>query len=87
MLAVNVRGTFECSKAVVPGMRSRGYGKIINIASGTVFKGSPLMAHYVTSKGAVIALTRSLARELGPTRHPRQLHRARPDPERRRDLE
>ena len=66
MLAVNVRGTFECAKAVVPGMRTRGYGKIINIASGTVFKGSPLMAHYVTSKGAIIALTRSLARELGP---------------------
>jgi NAD(P)-dependent dehydrogenase (short-subunit alcohol dehydrogenase family) len=66
VLAVNVRGTFECAKAVVPGMRARGYGKIINIASGTVFKGSPLMAHYVTSKGAIIALTRSLARELGP---------------------
>ena len=42
------------------------------------------MAHYVTSKGAIIALTRSLARELGPTRHPRQLHRAWPDLERRR---
>ena len=66
VLAVNVRGTFECAKAVVPGMQARGYGKIINIASGTVFKGSPLMAHYVTSKGAIIALTRSLARELGP---------------------
>ncbi len=65
VLAVNVRGTFECAKAVVPGMRARGYGKIINISSGTVFKGSPLLAHYVASKGAVIALTRSLARELG----------------------
>src|SRR5699024_1165266 len=60
------RGSFECAKAVAPTMQARGYGKIINIASGTVFKGSPLMAHYVTSKGAIIALTRCLARELGP---------------------
>jgi NAD(P)-dependent dehydrogenase (short-subunit alcohol dehydrogenase family) len=65
VMAVNVRGSFECAKAVAPGMRARGYGKIINIASGTVFKGAPMMAHYVASKGAVIALTRSLARELG----------------------
>lgn len=65
VMTVNVRGTFECSKAVAPGMRSRGYGKIINISSGTVFKGATMMAHYVASKGAVIALTRSLARELG----------------------
>jgi len=65
VMAVNTRGSFECAKAVAPGMKSRGYGKIINIASGTVFKGAPMMAHYVASKGAVIALTRSLARELG----------------------
>lgn len=65
VMAVNVRGTFECCKAVVPYMRRSRYGKIINIASGTVFKGSPMLLHYVTSKGAVVALTRSLARELG----------------------
>jgi NAD(P)-dependent dehydrogenase (short-subunit alcohol dehydrogenase family) len=64
-MAVNVRGTFECCKAVIPAMRERGYGKIINIASGTVFKGVPMLLHYVTSKGAVVAMTRSLARELG----------------------
>ena len=46
-------------------MRRRGGGRIVNIASATVFKGSPLLLHYVTSKGAVVALTRALAREVG----------------------
>jgi NAD(P)-dependent dehydrogenase (short-subunit alcohol dehydrogenase family) len=63
--AVNVRGVFECCKAVVPEMRKRGGGRIVNIASATVFKGSPMLLHYVASKGAVVALTRALARELG----------------------
>lgn len=65
VMAVNVRGPFECSKAVLPAMRQQGYGKIINIASGTVFKGAPMLLHYVSSKGAVVAMTRSMARELG----------------------
>ena len=65
VLQINVRGTFECIKAVAPLMRQQKYGKIVNIASGTVFKGSPMMLHYVTSKGAVIALTRAVSRELG----------------------
>jgi NAD(P)-dependent dehydrogenase (short-subunit alcohol dehydrogenase family) len=65
MMAVNVRGVFECVKAATPEMRKRKYGKIVNIASGTVFKGAPMMLHYVTSKGAIVAMTRSLARELG----------------------
>lgn len=65
VMAVNVRGTFECAKAVLPYMKERRSGKIINIASGTVFKGTPLLSHYVASKGAVIALTRSMAREVG----------------------
>lgn len=65
VMAVNVRGSFECVKAVVPHMRKQGYGKIVNVASGTVFKGPPMLLHYVTSKGAVVAMTRSLARELG----------------------
>lgn len=65
MMAVNVRGAFECCKAVSPEMRKNGYGKIVNIASGTVFKGAPMMLHYVTSKGAIVAMTRALARELG----------------------
>jgi NAD(P)-dependent dehydrogenase (short-subunit alcohol dehydrogenase family) len=65
VMAVNVRGPFECAKAVVPAMRANGYGKIINIASGTVFKGTPGYLHYVTSKGAIVAMTRVMARELG----------------------
>ena len=65
VMSVNTRGVFECVKAVVPDMRKRKYGKIINIASGTVFKGSPGLCHYVASKGAVIAMTRVMARELG----------------------
>jgi NAD(P)-dependent dehydrogenase (short-subunit alcohol dehydrogenase family) len=65
VMTVNTRGPFECVKAVLPVMRRQRYGKIINIASGTVFKGTPMMLHYVTSKGAVIAMTRAMARELG----------------------
>ncbi len=65
VMVVNVRGSFACTRAVVPVMRRHGYGKIVNIASGTVFKGAPLMLHYVASKGAVVAMTRALARELG----------------------
>jgi NAD(P)-dependent dehydrogenase (short-subunit alcohol dehydrogenase family) len=66
IMAVNVRGSFECAKAVAPVMRKQKYGKIINVASGTVFKGTPMFLHYVTSKGAVVAMARCLARELGP---------------------
>lgn len=65
VMVVNTRGPFECVKAVLPVMRRQGYGKVINIASGTVFKGTPMMLHYVASKGAVIAMTRAMARELG----------------------
>lgn len=65
VMQINVRGVFECCRAVVPIMRSQGYGKIVNISSGTFFKGTPGKAHYVASKGAVIALTRVIARETG----------------------
>lgn len=65
VMAVNTRGVFSCVKAVVPEMQKNGYGKIVNIASGTVFKGTPMMLHYVSSKGAMVAFTRSLSRELG----------------------
>lgn len=65
VMAINTRGVFECVKAVVPDMRKRNYGKIVNICSGTVFKGSPGLCHYVASKGAVLAMTRVMARELG----------------------
>jgi NAD(P)-dependent dehydrogenase (short-subunit alcohol dehydrogenase family) len=64
-MAVNVRGPFNAAKAAFPGMKERGYGKIINISSATVFSGTPGMLHYVASKGAVVAMTRALARELG----------------------
>ena len=53
------------AKAVLPVMRRQGYGKIVNIASGTVFKGQTHLLHYISSKGAVVAMTRALARELG----------------------
>jgi NAD(P)-dependent dehydrogenase (short-subunit alcohol dehydrogenase family) len=65
IMAVNVRGSFECAKAVLPIMRQQGYGKIVNIASATAFKGAPMMLAYVASKGAIIAMTRSIAREVG----------------------
>ncbi|MFM9884778.1 MAG: SDR family NAD(P)-dependent oxidoreductase [Burkholderiales bacterium] len=68
IMAVNVRGVFECVKAAVPEMRKNKYGKIVNIASGTVFKGTPMLLHYVTSKAAVVGMTRCMARELGNDR-------------------
>ena len=65
VLRVNIRGVWQMTKAVVPVMRKQQYGKIINIASGTVFKGSPMHLHYVSSKGAIVAMTRAVAREVG----------------------
>jgi NAD(P)-dependent dehydrogenase (short-subunit alcohol dehydrogenase family) len=65
VMKVNVRGTFQCAKAVAPVMMEKKQGRIVNIASGTVFKGTPNLLHYVSSKGAVVSMTRSLARELG----------------------
>ena len=62
---VNVAGTWLACKAVVPEMRKNGYGKIVNISSGVVFKGVPMRVHYVASKSAIIGFTRTLARELG----------------------
>ena len=67
VFAVNVRGVWNCIRAVVPGMKAQGAGKIVNVASGTVLGGTPYMAHYVASKGAIVALSRALARELGPS--------------------
>ena len=66
VMAVNVFGTFNCIQAVVPEMKVRRRGKIINMASNVVHKGLPNLLHYVASKGAVVAMTRALARELGP---------------------
>ena len=65
VLAVNTRGPFECMKAIIPAMQLAKTGSIINIAAGTAIKGSPGLQQYVASKGAVIAMTRAAARELG----------------------
>jgi len=65
LYAVNVRGIFLCVKAVAPHMKAQKRGKIINATSSTFFKGNEDFLHYVSSKGAVVAMTRSLARELG----------------------
>ncbi|MHB9149886.1 MAG: SDR family NAD(P)-dependent oxidoreductase [Thermoleophilia bacterium] len=65
VMRVNVRGPWLTSRAVAAGMRAQGSGRIINIVSATFFSGSPLWAHYVASKGAVIGLTRVMAKELG----------------------
>ena len=64
-MAVNVRGTFLCTRAAIPAMRRNGYGKIINLSSTTMLSGLSHRLHYVTSKGAITAMTRSMARELG----------------------
>ena len=66
MQAVNLKGVFHCTKLVVPHMVERRSGKIVNISSVTFFKGMANLSHYVATKGGVIGLTRSLAREMGP---------------------
>ena len=65
VMDVNTLGVFLCCRACAPHMRRGGYGRIINLASGAPLKGVPLFLHYIASKGAVIAMTRGLARELG----------------------
>jgi 3-oxoacyl-[acyl-carrier protein] reductase len=65
MMRVNVRGTWQACRAVLPTMRAAGYGKIVNISSGTALKGSAGRIHYVTSKAAILGLTKTLAKEVG----------------------
>jgi NAD(P)-dependent dehydrogenase (short-subunit alcohol dehydrogenase family) len=65
VMDVNVLSMFLTCRAVVPHMRAQGSGRIVNISSGTPFRGVPFLLHYVTSKGAIVALTRALAKELG----------------------
>jgi NAD(P)-dependent dehydrogenase (short-subunit alcohol dehydrogenase family) len=67
VMAVNVRGYMLCARAVFPYMKERGWGRIINIGSNTSLSGVPGFLHYVTSKGAIMGLTRALAREIGET--------------------
>lgn len=66
VMDVNVTGSFLAARAVVGSMRTRGGGRIVNIASTTAFKGVANLLHYVSSKGAILAMTKALARELGP---------------------
>ncbi len=65
VLDINVTGTYAMIRAVGPLMEAQGHGKIVNITSGTVYKGMPGMLHYIASKGAIHAMTRALSRELG----------------------
>lgn len=65
MQDVNAMGPFLCCRAVSPQMRKQQAGRIVNITSGTAFKGAPFMLDYVASKGALMTMTRALARELG----------------------
>ena len=66
MIDVNLTGTFHCCQVAVPDMVAANWGRIVMISSSSAQRGSPSMAHYVASKGAVIALTKSLAREYAP---------------------
>lgn len=65
VMDVNVLGMFLCCRAVIGEMRKNKGGRIINLASGTPFKGIPYLLHYTTSKGAVVAFTRALVKEVG----------------------
>jgi NAD(P)-dependent dehydrogenase (short-subunit alcohol dehydrogenase family) len=65
VMAVNLKGPFLCSKAVFPQMKAQNRGKIVNVSSGTFYKGLPHFLHYVTSKGGIVGFTRALAREMG----------------------
>jgi NAD(P)-dependent dehydrogenase (short-subunit alcohol dehydrogenase family) len=66
VMTVNVRGTWLATRAALPSLRASGAGRVINVASDTALWGAPKLLAYVASKGAVIAMTRSMARELGP---------------------
>jgi 3-oxoacyl-[acyl-carrier protein] reductase len=66
VFAVNVRGSWLCARAVAPAMKAAARGKIVNVSSMTVPTAPPGFAHYISSKAAIVGLTRALARELGP---------------------
>jgi len=68
VMRVNVRGTWLMTRAVAPLLKASGSGRVVNLASDTALWGAPRLLSYVASKGAVISMTRSLARELGPYR-------------------
>jgi NAD(P)-dependent dehydrogenase (short-subunit alcohol dehydrogenase family) len=64
MMAVNVKGTWNCARAVAPQMIIQATGKIINVASSVAFEGKGMFMHYVASKGALVSMSRAMAREL-----------------------
>jgi NAD(P)-dependent dehydrogenase (short-subunit alcohol dehydrogenase family) len=66
VMTVNTRGPYLCARALYPAMRAAGGGRIVNIASDVTFYGPPRLLHYVSSKGAVVAMTRAMARDAGP---------------------
>lgn len=68
VMDVNVKGTWLTTRAFAPLLRQAGGGAVVNVSSATVMSGSPHWLHYVSSKGAIIAMTRALARELGDDR-------------------
>jgi 2-hydroxycyclohexanecarboxyl-CoA dehydrogenase len=63
MMAINIKGPFLCTQAIIPDMVAAHWGRIVNISSSSAQTGAPMMAHYATSKGGVIAFTKTLARE------------------------
>ena len=65
VMAVHLRGTFLCTRAVLPAMYARNFGAIINTASQLAYKGAPGFSHYTAAKGAILSFTRSLALEIG----------------------
>jgi len=91
VLETNLRGYFHCARAAYPSLKERGEGRIINVASITVFGGWSLLLDYVSSKGGIVAFTRALAREIGPDgitvntispgAFPTDAERIHPDPE------
>ena len=66
IFAVNVKGVWQCCKAVMPAMRKQGSGSIVNISSVVAVAGQPGYLHYVATKGAVLSMTKGLAKEVGP---------------------
>ncbi|HEY5843988.1 MAG TPA: SDR family NAD(P)-dependent oxidoreductase [Mycobacterium sp.] len=66
IIDVNLTGTFHCCQVAIPGMVAAGWGRIVMISSSSAQRGSPFAAHYAASKGGVITLTKSLAREYAP---------------------
>ena len=66
LIAVNLTGTFHCCQVALPDMITAQWGRIVMISSSSAQRGSPGMAHYAASKGALLTLTKSLAREYGP---------------------